>query len=308
MSSEFERIARVRTALDRESDDVVVGNGDDAAVFSLRTPTVVSVDCCVENTHFRSAWLSLRELGWRSQVAALSDLTAMGARSRFSIVALGVPRTFSDASLDELSAGIGDALDQAGASLIGGNVSAADHLNITTTAIGELVAAPITRAGARPGDYLYVTGKLGGSGAGLAALLRGDKDASETSAWRTPPLRTQLAEPIARHANACIDISDGLGQDLGHLASASGVGFDVDAAQLPLADTLSSNEEGYLGAWVSGEEYELLFTSTKPLTNDACGALGAQCIGRANEQPGCRLHLGRRTLATEHNTGFDHFR
>ncbi len=302
MSTEFERIARIRAALDREASDVLVANGDDAAVFALDGKTVVSVDTCIENTHFRTGWLSYADLGWRSQVSALSDLTAMGARSRFVIIALAVPKDFSDKALDELSSGIAQALDEAGAVLIGGNVSAAAALSITTTAIGELHTAPVLRSGAKPGDGLYVTGSLGGSGLGLRALLAGELDNGAANAWRRPPLRTSLAPRIAACASACIDISDGLGQDLTHLASASNVGFEVQASALPLANGLAEDEKGYLSSWVSGEEYELLFTASETPN------FAAHCIGRARSERGIQLLEAGTPLAIAEVQGFDHFR
>ena len=302
MSTEFERIARIRATLDRQAPDVLVANGDDAAVFALDGKTVVSVDTCIENTHFRIGWLSYADLGWRSQVSALSDLTAMGARSRFVVIALAAPKDFSDKALDELSSGIAQALDEAGAVLIGGNVSAAAALSITTTAIGELHTAPVLRSGAKPGDGLYVTGPLGGSGLGLRALLAGELDSRAANAWRRPPLRTGLAPRIAACASACIDISDGLGQDLTHLASASNVGFEVQASALPLANGLAQDETGYLSSWVSGEEYELLFTAPSPPDFDA------RCIGKACEAQGVRLLAGETPLTTDDAQGFDHFR
>lgn len=306
MSNEFERIARIRRALDRNAPNVLVANGDDAAVYSFEGHSVVSVDTCIENTHFRSGWLSYEDLGWRSQVSALSDLTAMGARSRFVVIALGAPKDFSDESIDALSRGVAAALDSAGAVLIGGNVSASNLLSITTTAIGEANEVPVLRSGARVGDELYVTGPLGGAGLGLDALLQAgsglDTSSETTHRWRRPPLRTNLAQAIARDATACIDISDGLGQDLGHLAQASQVGFEIDATILPLAEGVSSNKHGYLTAWRSGEEYELLFTASAPPSFEAFA------IGRACEQPGLRLIADGELINTDEALGFDHFR
>lgn len=302
MSSEFERIARIRAALDRETPGTLTANGDDAAVFDIERPTAVSVDSCIEHTHFESAWLSLQDVGWRSQVAALSDLTAMGATARYVLVALAAPKEFSDSSLDALCSGIGEALDKAGAALIGGNLSASGSLSITTTAIGELCGKSVVRSGAHPGERLYVTGTLGAAGAGLSALLAGELDAKPIAAWRRPPLRTELAPQISACASACIDISDGLGQDLEHLARASNVGFVVHAEKLPLAECVSANAAGYLQAWESGEEYELLFTASKEPNFEA------RHIGFACKEPGVRLLLGDEPLTTSATRGFDHFR
>ena len=302
MSTEFERIARIRAALDRERAASLVANGDDAAVFKLNGATALSVDTCIESTHFRRAWLSMQDIGWRSQVAALSDLTAMGAEPRFVVIALTTPKNFSDGELDALSEGIGEALDAAGACLIGGNVSASDLLSITTTAIGEHKRDPVKRSGAKVGDGLYVTGSLGATGAGLASLLAKEHVEKAILAWRRPPLRTSLAVQLASCASACIDISDGLGQDLAHLARASDVGFVVEAESIPIAPCISTEPPGYQQAWRSGEEYELLFTAAREPNFEATQ------IGYACKKPGVRLLLHGEEIDPGHEHGFDHFR
>jgi thiamine-monophosphate kinase len=133
------------------------GLGDDAAV--LRVPRgdalVASVDSAVEGRHFKREWLSPREIGYRSVAAALSDLAAMAARPIGVLIALTVPQAWRDQLL-ELADGVAEAVDVAQTRIVGGNLSGGDELSITTTVLGAAFA-PLTRAGARPGNRIYVT-------------------------------------------------------------------------------------------------------------------------------------------------------
>ena len=154
-----------------------IGVGDDAAVVQLPRgdALVASSDAFVEGHHFRSPWLSAREIGYKAVTAALSDLAAMAAQPLGILVNISVPERWLP-SLDGIADGIGDALDAAGTSILGGNLTAAGELNLTTTVLGSAFS-PLRRTGLRPGDGLYVTGRLGGPGAAVAAWERGGRGA-----------------------------------------------------------------------------------------------------------------------------------
>lgn len=244
---------------------VAIGIGDDAAL--VRVPRgemlLASVDANVENIHFRREWLTPEEIGYRAVTAALSDLAAMGARPLGMLLSLTVPESWIP-ELGRIADGIGEAATRFESPILGGNLSAALELSITTTVLGSGFA-PLTRAGARPGDLVYVTGTLGGPGAALARLQRNE-----------PPgdARSRLARPVARlnegqwlagaGAASAIDISDGLVADLRHIAAASAVHIELDAALVPLfaPATLSDALQG-------GDEYELALTSPVPLDTNA---------------------------------------
>ena len=232
--------------------DVTRGIGDDAAVLDVPAGErlVVSTDASVEDRHFRRAWLTPEEIGWRATMAALSDLAAMGARPIGVLLALAVPDAWR-ASLDGLADGIGDAVRAAGATIVGGDLTGGRELSITATVLGA-AAAPVGRDGARPGDAIYVTGRLGGPLLALRAFERGEP----------VPHRDRFARPVARidegrwlaarGAHAMIDVSDGLAADLAHVAAASGVRIVLDPVLLPRVDGASERD-----ALASGEEYEL---------------------------------------------------
>ena len=239
--------------------------GDHAAVITSlgERALVASTDASVENVHFRRDWLSPTEIGYRAAAAALSDLAAMGAKPLGMLVAMGIPESWQN-TLDALTDGIGEAAQACDAPVIGGDMTRAGELSLTFTVLGT-ARDVLFRTGARPGDLVYVTGNIGGSGAALAAFQHG-----------TEPLgahRARFARPTPRiregiwfseqRASAAIDISDGIAGDLGHLAAASRVSISIEADRLPLAPHVSVRD-----ALKSGEEYELVVTSPQPLDQE----------------------------------------
>ncbi len=237
------------------------GIGDDAAVLDV-TPgeqLVASTDASVEGVHFRRGWLSSDEFGARATASALSDLAAMGAHPIGLLLAIVLPEDWR-AELDAIAAGVGRAAAAVGCPIVGGNVSRGSELSLTITVLGQ-AARPLTRGGARAGDVIFVTGRLGGPGAALRALLAGGVPAA--------PARERFASPVprireaawlaARGATSAIDISDGLVADAAHVGRASGVTMELDVARVPVLGGLSTDD-----ALGSGEEYELIVTAAEP--------------------------------------------
>lgn len=238
------------------------GLGDDAAI--LEAPAgeqlVVSTDTSVEDVHFRRRWLTSGEIGYRSAMAALSDLAAMGARPLGMTVALALPREWTH-DIGPLADGIGEAARDAACPIIGGDLSRAEALHCTFTVLGS-TARPVLRSGAKVGDSVYVTGHLGGPGAALRALSTGEHPAPlERDRFARPVARVREGAWIAEHgANAMIDLSDGLVSDAEHIATASGVRLTIDLDRLPVLSGCTARD-----AARSGEEYELLFTAAADL-------------------------------------------
>jgi thiamine-monophosphate kinase len=240
--------------------DLAVDIGDDAAVLPAvgERTRVISTDACVEGAHFQRAWLSPYEVGVRAAAAALSDLAAMGARADAVLFALSVPEDWRPL-LGELADGLASVVRASGSHIVGGNLSRANVLSITTTVVGSAQRV-VARRGANVGDVLVVTGRLGGPGAALRDWLDG-KQPSGWSRGRFVAPVPRLAEGAAlaaAGATAMLDISDGLAADARHLAAASGVRLAIDPALLPVGDGITVH-----GALSSGEEYEL-FASLPP--------------------------------------------
>lgn len=214
---------------------ILTGIGDDAAV--LEAPAgerlVFTIDEQVEGVHFTRAFVGWIDLGWRSFMAAASDVAAMGAAPWCALSALSLPEGVTDADVDAVARGQQDAAERIGASIVGGNVTRGEAVTVTTAVLGTTERA-VLRRGARAGDGIWVAGPLGLAGAGFAALRRGLTGADvepAIAAWRRPIARHADAAALSA-AHAAIDVSDGLAQDVGHVASASGVRAVLDEAAL----------------------------------------------------------------------------
>jgi thiamine-monophosphate kinase len=299
---------------------VRLGIGDDAAIlrFAAGEDAVVTTDLFLEGVHFLRARERAADCGYRCASRALSDLAAMGARPAALFVSLALPPA-SGAWGRQFFRGLLAAARQAGAELAGGDLAASPR-GVLADIVG-LGAAPrgraLTRAGARPGDRLFVSGRLGLAAAGRAwvqgGARRGAKrempPAAAIARFRRPRARWELGMALAaqRLATAAMDISDGLSLDLARLCAASGVGAVVDAARLPHLP----GPQGLRHALAGGEDYELLFTvparNTARLRRLHPAGVALTEIGEITAQPGLWLRPASgppRPLAAR---GWDHF-
>ncbi len=229
-TGEFGLIARVTARLG-VGPTCLLGPGDDAAVVvAPDNRVVVSTDVLVEGRHFRRDWSSASDVGHRAAAANMADIAAMGAVPTALLVALCAPRDLEVSWAEELADGLAAEAALAGACVVGGDVSASPTLTIAVTALGDLRGAePVRRSGARPGDVVALSGRIGYAAAGYTVLSRGFRSPKVlVEAYRRPALRYAAGPAAGRlGATAMIDISDGLLADLGHVATASGVGIDV---------------------------------------------------------------------------------
>ncbi len=232
--------------------------GDDAAMITTLGERVVvsSIDSSVENVHFRRDWLTPEEIGYRSAMAALSDLAAMGSTPVGMLVALTIPESWGS-SLDAIGDGIGEAAAASDALILGGDMSAGNVLSLTFSVIGT-ARDVMCRTAARSGDRVYVTGRLGGPWSALQDLQAGHAPADlARRRFARPVARIREAIWLSEHgATAAVDVSDGLAADLGHVAAASRVTITVDLEKLPVIEGVSP-----IDAARSGEEYEIAVTS-----------------------------------------------
>lgn len=301
---EFELIARLVRALPCRRADVLAGPGDDAAL--LRAPPGMelaqTVDTCLEGVHF-PAGLEPADIGWRSLAVNLSDLAAMGAEPAWGLLSLAMPRA-DEAWLDGFARGVAACAAETGLDLVGGDL-VKGPLAVTFALTGFVPpGAALRRAGAQPGDGIWVTGPLGGGAAGLAAWRRGEPERAQ--AFLRP--RPRLAEGLALRglASAAIDVSDGLVQDLGHLLAASGVGAVLELEHLPQAVGA-----GLATALGGGDDYQLCFT-VPPGREAELEEVGARWAGRPvrigeiHASPGLELRREGQPVAVP-DGGWDHF-
>jgi thiamine-monophosphate kinase len=256
--------------------------GQDAEGAVLADGIVVTQDTLVEDVHFRQAWTSWRDLGYKAAAVNLSDLAAMGAEPEALLVALAVPPETEVEALADLYAG----LNEPGVPVAGGDTTRADRWVLTVTAVGRSLRVP-GRAGARPGDVLVVTGPLGGAAAGLHALRERLAGFDELVArWRRPPLRLVEGRRLARVAHAVVDLSDGIAGDAARIAERSGCRIVLEPDRIPRAPRIE--EVADLPFWTLGEDYELLAA----LAPEDAEALGFPVVGRCEEGAGVEPDLG----------------
>ena len=300
----IDRIARAARRSGAASDPAVrLGIGDDAAVLRARgrADWVVSCDARVEDVHFRWRSESPRTVGRTALVAALSDLAAMGARPRAFTCALAAPDTLPLARLDGLLAGLLREARRHRCPLVGGNLTRARETSLTLTVCGEVAPGGALRRRARLGDRVLVTGVLGAS---ALARARAERGAGAMRHVPTPRLRAGRALARTAGVRGCIDVSDGLAADLGHLLGRGRrCPFDPERVPRPRGFDAACRRLGLdplelaLGG---GDDYELLFAV-------APGAPSAAALSR---RLGVRVsELGRvsRGAAPHGPGGWGHF-
>ena len=302
-----------------------LGIGDDAAIIAPRSGTewVLTCDAFLEGIHFNRETHPPASVGYKSLVRAASDLAAMGATPSFFLLTLALPqqavRTIGvrqgtalavpkskkrfgalapEVWLKDFLRGMASAARELGITIIGGDTTKSDRIFVSITALGEIAPGrALTRSGARPGDLIYVSGKLGRAQLGLELVLRGQgqdrRFRALTQPHLYPKIRVELGHWLARHraASSAMDISDGLSTDLAHLCTASQVGAKIWADKIPVV-AIPAAASKKLGkhkldplqlALHGGEDYELLFTVPPHQVGKLRGAPSASTLTAIGE-------------------------
>ena len=298
---EFDLIEALRTRANLRRGDVVLAIGDDAAVLDVPSGVqlVACTDTMVAGVHFLEG-TGAADLGWKSLAVNLSDLAAMGAEPLWALLALTLPEADGE-FVDGFGQGFAELAGKYQVALVGGDTTQGP-LAITVTALGTVpLGRALRRGGAHEGDAVFVTGTLGDA-AGALRLIRdlgpGTRDPDKQAALRSqstlvqrmhrPEPRVAAGRALREIASACIDVSDGLLADLGHVCTASGVAAELDVDALPVSAELRAqfDEATCRGfALAGGDDYELCFTA--PAERESA-------IAAALMQTGCRAtRIGR---------------
>jgi thiamine-monophosphate kinase len=329
MKGEFEFInaLRAKSRLSVLNPKIKIGIGDDCAVLkqNSRTDLVITTDLLVEDIDFRLAWTKPEFLGHRALTVSLSDVAAMGAKPLWALVSIGAPTEIWKSSfIEKFYEGWFDLAKKFNVDLIGGDISRTpDKIVIDSIVAGEVKKnQAILRSGAKAGDLIYVSGRLGGAAAGLKLLENGLRfDTAKNNFERRllcrqicPNPQTEIAEILSekRLATAMIDLSDGISSDLTHLCMASSVGANIQANKIPLDENISLipelAPEALVLALNGGEDFELLFTvnpkNEKKLKNHLSDIF---CIGEIIENKAKIRLLGNFKTVLLEPQGFRHF-
>ncbi len=265
-------IRRIATAAD---SSVIVGIGDDGAVLrpSGSRALVATTDMLVEDVHFKLAYASAYDVGWKTLAINLSDIAAMGALPRYALISLALPSSLALSWVEALYQGISAIGALFGVTVVGGNLAQSHGpIIVDATVLGEVEEdCVVRRTGARSGDRLLVTGTLGASAVGRILLERsGDRLADDGPATvhlrPTPRVHEGRLVALSRWASAMMDLSDGLATDLWRMCEANGLGVWIDEAGIPVDPRTQeaatrSGVDAFEAVMFGGEDYELLIAA-----------------------------------------------
>lgn len=296
---------------------MALGIGDDGALVnpSINTQLVVATDTLVSSVHF-PAHASAEQIATRALCVNLSDMAAMGATPRWFTLALTLEKA-DPLWLAGFSRGLAKIAKEFGIALIGGDTTSGP-LTISLTLLGEVsVGGALQRDGAKAGDSIYVTGTLGDGAAGLDTLQHPgvEKDTQRLlERFYRPQPQVQAGQKLQGIASACIDISDGLISDLGHICKASGVSANIDSKRLPIHPEVTRRfpQQALNWALVGGDDYQLCFTVAKSNRDRIDrlirqGELDATMVGKIQPKIEATFPVMVDKLSAKLNGGFDHF-
>ncbi|HJN58802.1 MAG TPA: thiamine-phosphate kinase [Dehalococcoidia bacterium] len=302
-------------------DNLLIGIGDDAAVFRSHEFATQSTDALVENIHFDLSYTSFYNLGWKSIAVNQSDLAAMGSSSKYFLVTIGVPKSIERKNLKELYIGFKDILAFGGGQIIGGDLVRSNELFVSIAATGFCQVKNnkpliMKRNCAKPGDVIAVTGFLGDSSGGLTLLKKRVKNFEYVkNAHFKPKPKIKESQIFSKMGiKSCIDISDGLFTDATRISEASKVSIIIDTDKIPVSQEL---KEAFPTNWKNqalngGEDYQLLITGKNELITKIKNEndLNLTIIGNVENKSSELLTLleNKKPSSKFLSKGWDHFK
>lgn len=293
-----------------KSKNVLVGIGDDAAVVKMEKDLqVLTTDCLVEGDHFKREWFTPRQIGMKAIEINVSDVAAMGGIPKYVLVSLCLPQDLEVDFVEEMYKGMWKACDKYNIEIIGGNMTHSKQIVISITLTGEVDEKNLClRSGAKPGDFIFVSGHIGNGRAGLRIFqekLKGFEDVRKK--YLEPKAQLKKALEISPYANSMIDVSDGLAPEARHICEQSKCGAIIYKDKIPIDDEVRNiakvlGEDEYDYALFGGEDFELVFTVPKEYLGKVNGFL----VGEITDKEYILLSsTGKVKKLIE--SGYDHF-
>jgi len=289
--------------------DVIVGIGDDAAVIKTKGLQVLTTDCLVEGDHFRRDWFTPEQIGMKAIEINVSDVAAMGAIPKYVLVSLALPADVEVEFVEKMYEGMWKICDKYKVDIIGGNMTHSNQIMISITLTGIVDKKNMSlRSGAKPGDYVMVSGYLGNGRAGLRLFqerITGFKKIKQL--YLEPKAKLDYALKVASFVNSMIDISDGLAPEVKHICDESKCGAIIHKEKIPIFDEVRKvakilDEDEYRYALFGGEDFELVYTVSKENITKVQGFI----VGEITKNKEIFLSSGDKKEKIE-KSGYDHF-
>jgi thiamine-monophosphate kinase len=308
LGGEFKLIERLTRQEQRK--EVIVGIGDDAAVVQFGNDRlVVTADMICDGDHFSRRYFTPRQIGIKAMESNLSDIAAMGGIPLYALVTLSITRDTDVETMDGIYEGLYERAQQYDVDIIGGDTTHSSVMIISVTLLGRVEADRlVTRAGARPGDIIKVTGPLGASTAGLNLFLKNIPGFDEVKRRHTEPrCRLDISDQIAQYATAMEDVSDGLASEVRNICQRSGVGAVIEREAVPVEPATVAAAQSVGGdavdyALFGGEDFELAFCVSRRNADKTPGKV----VGEIMEGEGVYLRESGVQKKLE-RFGWDHF-
>lgn len=304
-----------KVSFSENQSEIPLGIGDDAAVVTVPNDMelVVCTDTLNEGVHFPIE-TSAYNVAYKALMVNLSDLAAMGAEPKWFTLNISLPN-INEQWLEDFAKGLSDLATKYRLNLIGGDTTQGP-LSISITLAGHIKKdTALTRANAKVGDNVYLSGCTGEAAYGLACIMRSriidNADTRFVTRLNRPTARVELGLGLIGIANACIDISDGLLADVTHIAEASSCGIELNLETIPLPNT-ADVEQAQKFALTGGDDYELVFTApakNQKILDNLIKELDVNitCIGIIIEKQGVHLLDENNNYMSIDKLGYQHF-